>query len=326
MTTEFDKALADVVTREIPDCTELVSVERLSAGASQETYRLVIASENGERLLCLRRQPGGVRIPASDFHTVGSATEALLITAAREVGVPEPQIHYVLIEADGLGEGFLMQWLEGETLGSRIARSSAFDGVRPSLAHQCGEILARIHAIDVDAVGLADRLPRESPEGSRQADVGSLQALRDRPNPMVDYTARWFARTPTDGLPTDAGAQRPSATATSSSIPTGESPASSTGEFANIGDPLRDLGWICVNSWRFGRPRARRRLRPLRGLDRRLRVRYRLGAGPRARPLLAGLRFVLVVGDDALHGAPLPHRAGPNGGNAPRSGVAVPKA
>ena len=24
-------------------------------------------------------------------------------------------------------------------------------------------------------------------------------------------------------------------------------------ELANIGDPVRDLGWLCVNSWRFGR-------------------------------------------------------------------------
>ena len=24
-------------------------------------------------------------------------------------------------------------------------------------------------------------------------------------------------------------------------------------EVAHIGDPMRDLGWICTNSWRFGR-------------------------------------------------------------------------
>jgi aminoglycoside phosphotransferase (APT) family kinase protein len=33
-------------------------------------------------------------------------------------------------------------------------------------------------------------------------------------------------------------------------------------EIAHIGDPMRDLGWICTNSWRFGRSDlARRRLR-----------------------------------------------------------------
>ena len=252
MTAEFDKALARVVLREIPGCTELVSVERLSAGASQETYRLAVATGRGERLLCLRRQPGGVRIPATDFHTVGSPTEALLITAAREAGVPEPEVHYVLTEADGLGEGFLMRWLEGETLGSRIARSSAFEGIRPSLARQCGEILARIHRIDVDATGLGDRLPRDSPEDLVRQTWERYQRF-DTPKPMVDYTARWLLERLPMGYET---------TLVHNDFRNGnfivEPNRGITGvldwEFANIGDPLRDLGWICVNSWRFGRP------------------------------------------------------------------------
>ena len=251
MTGEFDKALARVVVREIPGCTELVSVERLSAGASQETYRLVIAAGGGERPLCLRRQPGGVRIPASDFHTVGSAAEALLIATARRVGVPEPEVHHVLTEADGLGEGFLMQWLEGETLGSRIARSSAFEGIRPSLARRCGEILARIHAIDVDMVGLRDRLPRESPEDLVRQTWERYKRF-ETPKPMVDYTARWLL----ERLPADYDT-----TLVHNDFRNGnlvvDPDRGITGvldwEFANIGDPLRDLGWICVNSWRFGR-------------------------------------------------------------------------
>ena len=50
-----------------------------------------------------------------------------------------------------------MEWLDGETLGARIVRGEEFAAIRPRLARQCGEILARIHAIDLDATGL-DRL------------------------------------------------------------------------------------------------------------------------------------------------------------------------
>ena len=39
---------------------------------------------------------------------------------ALEAGVPEPEVLLVLEASDGLGEGFLMEWLEGETLGGRI--------------------------------------------------------------------------------------------------------------------------------------------------------------------------------------------------------------
>ena len=54
-------------------------------------------------------------------------------------------MHYVLTEADGLGEGFIMQWLEGEALGARIARAPEFEAVRQNLAFECGQIMARIH-------------------------------------------------------------------------------------------------------------------------------------------------------------------------------------
>jgi hypothetical protein len=43
--------------------------------------------------------------------------------AARAAGIPEPRVERVLEPGDGLGEGFLMEWLEGETLGARIARA-----------------------------------------------------------------------------------------------------------------------------------------------------------------------------------------------------------
>ena len=41
------------------------------------------------------------------------------------VGVPEPEVYYVLQRHDRLGDGFIMEWLEGETLGSRILKLGA---------------------------------------------------------------------------------------------------------------------------------------------------------------------------------------------------------
>ncbi len=51
-----------------------------------------------------------------------------------------------------------MEWLEGETLGARIVRAPRGSArIRPRLARQCGEMLARIHSIDVEATGLGRR-------------------------------------------------------------------------------------------------------------------------------------------------------------------------
>ena len=45
----------------IEDCNALMKLERLSGGASQETYRITIATPQGERLLAMRRAAGGKR-------------------------------------------------------------------------------------------------------------------------------------------------------------------------------------------------------------------------------------------------------------------------
>ena len=43
-------------------------------------------------------------------------------------------MHHVLDPSDGLGPGFIMEWLDGEALGARIVRSPDLADVRPKLA------------------------------------------------------------------------------------------------------------------------------------------------------------------------------------------------
>jgi len=169
---------------------------------------------------------------------------------AREAGVPEPQVLHVLTPSDGLGEGFLMEWVDGETLGARIVRSDALHEVRPRLARQCGETLARIHAIDVDATGLSEHLQTQNPRAFVEKTWDAYRRL-STPQPMIDFTARWLL----NHLPT---ASRQALV--HNDFRNGNLIISDQGvmavldwEIAHIGDPMRDLGWICTNSWRFGR-------------------------------------------------------------------------
>ena len=57
---DFEARLRAVVHERIDGCVDLVSCERLSGGASQETYRLEVATATGERRLALRRAAGGI--------------------------------------------------------------------------------------------------------------------------------------------------------------------------------------------------------------------------------------------------------------------------
>jgi aminoglycoside phosphotransferase (APT) family kinase protein len=245
----IEESLAAVVTKRIDGCRGLVSCERLSGGASQETYRLVVRTDSGEKRLAIRRAPGGAPAPPTAGQP-GLATEAMLMRAARAAGVPEPEVLWVLTEADGLGEGFIMEWLEGEALGARIVRDPSLDAIRPRLAGQCGEILARIHAIDLAATGLESRLAHTTPENFVRQTWQRYQVL-PTPQPMIDFSARWLL----EHLP-----ESYQESLVHNDFRNGNIMVSPDGvvavldwEIAHIGDPMRDLGWICTNSWRFGR-------------------------------------------------------------------------
>jgi aminoglycoside phosphotransferase (APT) family kinase protein len=222
----------------------IAGLTRLSAGATQEIWRFGVFRGDIETPVILRRAPGGVRVSET---AVGLATEASLIEAAGRVGVPVPPVLCVLEEDDGLGQGFVMGFVEGETLGGRIARSEALAGARPRLARQCGEILARIHTLDpADFPSLRRATPAELVAQYRASYEASQW-----PRPVLDLTFHWLeANCP-------PAPQRPRLV--HGDFRNGNLMVGPDGlravldwEIAHVADPMEDLGWICVNAWRFG--------------------------------------------------------------------------
>ena len=219
-------------------------VERLSAGATQEIWRFDLLKDGGAIPLILRRAPGGDRV--SDT-AVGLETEAALMAAAAAVGVPVPQVRWVLEPQDGLGHGFIMDFVEGETLGGRIARGEALAQARGFLARQCGEILARIHTIDPDQFPTLARVtPAENV--ARYREIYDATAW---PRPVFELAFRWLA----DHCPPAPASPR----LVHGDFRNGNLMIGPEGvravldwEIAHVADPMEDLGWICVNSWRFG--------------------------------------------------------------------------
>jgi aminoglycoside phosphotransferase (APT) family kinase protein len=197
----------------------------------------------------MRRASGGVEGEITAAHP-GLAVEALLMQTAANAGVPEPKVHYVLQPDDGIGPGFIMQWLEGFTLGAQIVKAPELEQIRPQLAYRCGEVLARIHGIDLAASGLDQHLQQLSAEDYVRQTWQRYQDF-DTAQPMIDYTARWLL----DNLP-----QNVSPKLVHNDFRNGNVMVNSDGivavldwEVAHIGDPMRDLGWILTHSWRFGR-------------------------------------------------------------------------
>ena len=235
----------DALARRRLGGTGIAGLARMTAGASQEIWRFAVVGDDGkETPLIMRRAPGGDRVSET---AVGLETEAALIEAAGREGVPVPAVPWVLTPDDGLGRGFIMDFVEGETLGGRIARGEAFAGARKVLAHQCGEALARIHRIDADTF---PNLKRVTP---LEFVTQYLEAYRatDWPRPVFDLAFRWLL----DRCPPPPETPRlVHGDFRNGNIMVGEEGLRAVldWELAHVADPMEDLGWICANSWRFG--------------------------------------------------------------------------
>jgi aminoglycoside phosphotransferase (APT) family kinase protein len=243
---ELQAGLRRVIARCVDDATDVSLPARLSGGASQETWAFDALTGDSAQSLILRRSP-----PSNEpTQLLGTAitleTEARLIRLADDAKVPVANLRYVLTPDDELGSGFVMDRLEGETLARRILRDEEFAEVRPRLAHQCGEILAGIHAIPRKSL---PELPVQDARGQLDQYRG-IYDLFDDPRPVFELAFRFIE----DNLP-----EAPPLTLVHGDFRNGNLMIDPQGvrgvldwELAHVGDPMEDLGWICVNSWRFG--------------------------------------------------------------------------
>jgi aminoglycoside phosphotransferase (APT) family kinase protein len=221
---------------------------RLTGGASRETYRLDAVVHGRSHRFALRRAPGEGASPVAEGASID--LEARLIAAARRSGVDGPDVRMLLVPDDDLGAGFLMDWISGETLGARIVRRPEFADARARMARQCGEILARLHAIDIDAAGLTSRLPSMTPAEAVTRTLASYREL-GAPQPMIEFTARWLL----EHLPSGGRTTLVHGDFRCGNFivdPEQGICAVLDWELAHVGDPMRDLGWLCTRSWRFG--------------------------------------------------------------------------
>jgi aminoglycoside phosphotransferase (APT) family kinase protein len=234
-----------VALQHFPAASGIARLTRVTAGATQEIWRFDLTQGGTDTPMILRRAPGGTRVSATG---VGLESEAELLRAAAAEGVPVPAVRHVLTPEDGLGHGFIMAFVDGETLGGRIVRDERFADTRPKLARQCGEILARLHSIPR---AVAPNLKLSTP-AELLAQWRASHDAADWPRPVFDLTFAWLAaRTPPP--PTDPRLVHGDFRNGNLIFRPQEGVVAVLDwELAHVGDPMEDLGWICANPWRFG--------------------------------------------------------------------------
>ena len=215
--------------------TEVTGLVRLSGGASRETWRF----EADGRPLVLQRQRGG------DIRDMG--IEAEVVRAAGAVGMPVPTLLASGTGADNpLGGSFMvLTAVAGETIARKILRDPEFAEARPVLAAQLGAALAQLHAVPTDVV-------------PRLVEADQLQQYRQQldllgvPHPTFELAFRWLEqhRPASSPLAVVHGDFR------LGNVIVGPDGLRAVidWELAHLGDPMEDLGWLCVKAWRFGSP------------------------------------------------------------------------
>jgi aminoglycoside phosphotransferase (APT) family kinase protein len=207
----------------------------LAGGASKEAW----AVDAGDRKLLVRRAAGGV----IHRHTLSLADEYAVLGAAHEAGVKAPRPIAYIADLDGR-EAFVMERLEGETIGRRIVRGE----VPASLPVELAEELAKIHAIP------PERLPflgRADPLENMRSELDSV----GEPHPAIELGLRWLRehRPPSREPVVVHGDYR------IGNVVVG--PDGLRGvldwEFAHVDDPVRDVAFGLVRAWRFGVPEKR---------------------------------------------------------------------
>jgi aminoglycoside phosphotransferase (APT) family kinase protein len=249
-----DEQLVAYLRHRMPEARDITvgNIARIPGGASRETWSFEARwCEDGgaavERDLIIRRDP-----PASLLES-NNDLEFELYSALAGSTIPVPPVHW--IERDGTWLDrpfFVMGRLPGSSDARALTRSPEFAEARPAIARHKARILADIHATDIAGIAALDRPPSPERAASHEIDRWERTMREDtlEPQPVLELALSWLKR------------HRPAPPARLALVHADYRTGNFlyerdriTGvldwEMAHAGDPMEDIGWVCVKSWRW---------------------------------------------------------------------------
>ena len=211
----------------------------LTGGASADINRIILANEDE---LIVRRTLSQEK----SVMAIPKILEAKIQKIVKKNGAPVPAIIFEFSEGEEIGEGYVMEAIPGETIPRKILRDDKFSTAREKLPFEIGKSLAKIHQTQLEDLKALDQVTfSDSLEKLFQVYLSFNQ-----PQPVFDLAFKWLEAQKL----TEYGDVLVHGDFRFGNFIISEENLESIidWELAHIGNPMEDLGWLCVRSWRFG--------------------------------------------------------------------------
>src|SRR5580658_6982019 len=227
---------------------ELQGIELIAGGRSNLTYRLSGSGPAGTRLLVLRRPPLGHVLPTAHDMT----REYRVLSALAGTQVPVAPLVAPCTDESVIGSPFyVMEFVPGVVMRARADTAVLTREQAGELSQCLADMLAAIHGVDVEAVGLGDLgrgagyLRRQLDRWQRQWQLSTARDTRDMPG-YDRLVQRLSAALPAEGDVTLVHGDFRLDNALVTLDPRPRIAAVVDWEMATLGDPLADLGLTLV--------------------------------------------------------------------------------
>lgn len=143
-------ALEAYLQAQLPGFAGPLQVEQFKGGQSNPTYKLVTPT----RSYVMRSKPGPATKLLPSAHAI--EREFRVMSALRGSEVPVPQMHLLCTDESVIGRAFfIMEFMQG-----RVLWDQSLPGMTPAerapFYDEMNRVIAALHRVDVNAIGLAD--------------------------------------------------------------------------------------------------------------------------------------------------------------------------
>lgn len=256
---ELRARLAAYLAAQTGEAVDIPIIMPLAGGASRDSWMFSAQfNDTAPQKFVLRRD-----LPTTmNDQALTRPQEFAVMQVAHQHGVKVARVRWLCEDTAVLGlPFFIMDFVEGISVGRKVMTAPDLAHARTVLPQQMAEQLALIHRLPIETF---DFLPRpmddfpvhHNPATQALYDVHRVLKSLNHLDPTFEYLLRWCQwNTPT---------KPEKACFIHGDFRIGNLLINPTGlaavidwEFAHIGDPHEELGYLCMRDWRFGMDKHR---------------------------------------------------------------------